>query len=85
MKRFAYFYFMKNDPEKIAKNVAAHIKHWKRSALPDYLGGPFSDRSGGLISFSEESPEEAVALVLNDPFIASNLVEQKWLKEWSVE
>ena len=85
MKRFAFFYFMKNEPEKIGQNVAAHIEHWKVSELPDYLGGPFSDRSGGLISFSAESAEKAESMVQGDPFVSAGLLAQKWLKEWSVE
>ena len=85
MSRFAYFYFMKNDPEGIGKAIAAHVEHWKSSALPDYMGGPFADRSGGLISFSARSPEQADLLVRNDPFVTADLIAQKWLKEWQVE
>lgn len=85
MTRFAFFYFMRSEPEKIRKNVAAHMAYWKGLALPDYLGGPFADRSGGLISFSAGNAEEADSLVRNDPFITTDLVAQLWLKEWSIE
>ena len=85
MRRFAYFYFMRNEPEGIGRTIKAHVEHWQSSALTDYVGGPFSDRSGGLISFSAESSEQADSLVRNDPFVVADLVAQKWLKEWQVE
>ncbi len=85
MRRFAYFYFMRNEPEGIGRAIGAHVEHWKSSSLPDYIGGPFADRSGGLISFSAESLEQAGSLVQNDPFVVADLVAQKWLKEWQVE
>ncbi len=85
MKRFAYFYFMKSEPDGIGRTIRAHAKHWQGSALTDYMGGPFSDRSGGLISFSAKDSEQADSLVRNDPFVIANLVAQKWLKEWQVE
>ncbi|MFQ5507100.1 MAG: YciI family protein [Planctomycetota bacterium] len=85
MKRFAYFYFMKDEPEGIGRTVEAHVEHWQGSALRDYAGGPFADRSGGLVSFSAESAEQADSLVRNDPFVLADLVAEKWLKEWQVE
>ena len=85
MKRFAYFYFMKNEPDGIGQTIRAHVEHWQGSGLADYMGGPFSDRSGGLISFSAKDSEQADSLVRNDPFVVANLVAQKWLKEWEVE
>ncbi len=84
-KRFAYFYFMKNDPDKIAKTVTLHINYWKESDTDDYLGGPFSDRSGGLISFTANSIEEATNTILKDPFILEDLLSERWIKEWRVE
>jgi uncharacterized protein YciI len=53
--------------------------------LPGYLGGPFSDRSGGLITFESESIEKAEQLVAGDPFLRRGLVEGRWLKGWIVD
>jgi uncharacterized protein YciI len=53
--------------------------------LPGYLGGPFSDRSGGLITFESESIEKAEQLVAGDPFLSRGLVEGRWLKGWIVD
>jgi hypothetical protein len=36
-----------------------HAAYWHELRLPEYVGGPFADRSGGLISF--EAPVEGSA------------------------
>jgi uncharacterized protein YciI len=84
-KRFVYFYFNRFDPEKIRRSVPAHVEYWQTASLEDYAGGPFGDRTGGLISFSAPSLEEATAIVLQDPFIQEDLIDQKWIKEWILE
>jgi uncharacterized protein YciI len=48
------------------------------------VGGPFADRTGGLISFEASSLPEATALIEQDPFVREDLIEQRWLKEWKV-
>ncbi len=82
---FAYIYFMKNEPEKIQTVVPAHVAYWKGHKLKGYLGGPFVDRSGGLITFEAQSLETASNLIMNDPFVVEDLLENKWIKEWIVE
>ena len=84
-RRFVYFYFNRNEPEKIRQAVPAHIQYWKVANLQGYLGGPFSDRTGGLISFAASSLEEAVEIIQQDPFVVEGLIKQKWIKEWIVE
>ena len=84
-QRFIYFYFNRNEPEKTRQVVPAHVQYWQ-SVNPDgYLGGPFADRSGGSISFVASSLEEAIAIIMQDPFVIKDLIEQKWIKEWIVE
>jgi uncharacterized protein YciI len=73
---------MKNDSEKIRDLVPEHIKYWSENRPVNYSGGPFSDRSGGLILFNAESIEKATELAMNDPFIIQKLIETKWVKEW---
>ncbi len=85
MKRYAYFYFMKDEPDRIRNVVPDHIKYWEDQQLSQYLGGPFADRRGGLISFAAPHDKEAELLVLNDPFVKQGLVDSKWVKEWLVE
>ncbi len=85
MKIFAYFYFMKQEPEKVQQLAPQHIKHWRTNIFDYYQGGPFADWSGGLITFSRENLEEATKLVDEDPFIKEDLLAQYWLKEWVVE
>ena len=82
LKQFAFFYLMKNEPQKIGSIIPAHISYWDEVKAPNYSGGPFSDRSGGLILFEAKSFEEASQIALNDPFITQNLIETHWLKEW---
>lgn len=84
-KRFVYFYFNRFEPEKIRQVVPAHVEYWQTASLKDYAGGPFGDRTGGLISFSASSLEEATAIALQDPFIKEDLIDQKWIKEWVPE
>jgi hypothetical protein len=49
------------------------------------LGGPFADRSGGLITFEGASVEEAERLVSDDPFVREDLLETHWVKEWTID
>ena len=84
-RRFVYFYFNRNAPEKIRQVVPAHIKYWKTANIQGYMGGPFADRTGGLISFVASNAEEAVEMIQQDPFIVEDLIDQKWMKEWVLE
>ena len=56
--RFAYFYFMSGDPDRVRATVPRHVAHWSGLGLNDYLGGPFEDRTGGLITFSARDVTE---------------------------
>lgn len=47
-KRFAYFYFMKNDPEKIQQVVPLHINYWKECDFKNHVGGPFCGQVRGI-------------------------------------
>ena len=84
-RRFVYFYFNRNQPEKIRQVVPAHVLYWQTAKLPGYRGGPFADRTGGLISFVASSLEEAEEIIRQDPFILEGLIDQKWIKEWKPE
>ena len=84
-KKFAFFYFMKNEPEKIGPVVPEHIAYWKNLNLDAYTGGPFDDRSGGLITFQAENLDEAIDRVGNDPFISNDLLTDQWIKAWMVD
>ena len=83
--RFAYVYFMKDEPAGVRGVAPEHAAYWQRLGPRGYLGGPFSDRSGGLISFEAESGEEAEELAAKDPFRREGLIESYWLKEWQAE
>jgi uncharacterized protein YciI len=83
--RFSYFYFMTDEHERAAAVAPEHVAYWRGLSLPDYLGGPFDDRSGGLITFEAESAAEAEALVAQDPFLREGLLDQHWLKSWLPE
>jgi uncharacterized protein YciI len=83
--RVAYLYLMKDQPDAVRAVVPAHASYWRGLELPGYVGGPFDDRSGGLITFEVESTEQADDLVANDPFVRESLLESRWLKTWQVE
>jgi uncharacterized protein YciI len=81
--RYAYLYFMKDDPDRIRDAVPSHVAHWHQQQLPGYLGGPFEDRTGGLITFQAEDDEQASRAVDSDPFLREDLLEAFWLKHWT--
>jgi hypothetical protein len=39
------------------------------------VGGPFADRSGGLITFDADSLEQAAGIIAADPFVQEERVE----------
>ena len=80
--RFAYVYFMKPEPDRVRAIAPDHAAYWQQLALRDYRGGPFADRSGGLITFNAESPERAEEVVSEDPFLRERLLERHSVKEW---
>jgi uncharacterized protein YciI len=84
-KRFVYFYFMKEEPDRIRAIVPSHVEYWRGLELAGHTGGPFADRSGGLITFEAESIQAATRIATDDPFVREDLLEDKWIKEWAVE
>ncbi len=84
-KRFVFFYFMKKEPEKIKAAVPAHIEYWTNLRLNKYLGAPFADRTGGLITYEAKDMDQAEKITGNDPFVVQGLLESKWIKEWVVK
>jgi uncharacterized protein YciI len=73
--RVAYFYFMKQEADRVRAAAPGHASYWQRLTLADYRGGPFADRSGGLIVFDSESKEHAERLVSGDPFLREGLLD----------
>jgi hypothetical protein len=80
--RFVYCYWMTEDPGEIQRTAAEHAAYWLRLGLPEYVGGPFGDRSGGLITFEAPAKERADQLVSDDPFQRAGLIGDWWLKVW---
>jgi YCII-related domain len=83
--RFAYFYLMKADPDGVRLVAPRHASYWRHLGLAHYTGGPFADRTGGLITFDAADVAEAERAVRGDPFILEGLVGAKWLKRWTTE
>jgi uncharacterized protein YciI len=81
-ERFAYFYFMRRDPKRVSSVAPLHTAHWRNLAPSGYEGGPFQDRSGGLITFKANDLEQAQAAVAGDPFLKEDLLAEHWLKRW---
>jgi uncharacterized protein YciI len=80
--RFAFFYLMKDDPNRVRVAVPRHVSHWRELRLTGYLGGPFEDRTGGLIMFETDDRGQAERAVETDPFVEEGLIDAFWLKEW---
>lgn len=85
MIRMVYFYFKKNVPQQIAALAPEHAAYWQVQGLAHYSGGPFEDRSGGLITFSVDNLDHAQQPVRDDPFIKAGVLEQHWIKVWKTE
>jgi uncharacterized protein YciI len=71
--------------EKIQQIVPLHVEYWGKYKSKNYLGGPFADRSGGLIIFDSMYIDNATDIIKNDPFNINDLLETRWLKEWMPE
>jgi uncharacterized protein YciI len=83
--RILYFYVMRDTPDRVRTVAPSHATYWRELGLGHYLGGPFADRSGGLITFQAGSLPEAEQLVFDDPFVQEDLLEQRWVKEWAID
>jgi uncharacterized protein YciI len=85
LMKIVYFYSMKHEPDAIRAVAPAHAAYWRDLGLREYVGGPFADRSGGLITFAAGSAEEAERLITADPFSVEGLLEDSIVKEWTPE
>lgn len=83
--RFLYLYLMRDAPDRVRAVAPKHASYWKELGLQEYLGGPFADRSGGLITFETASAEEAERLVAEDPFVRNDLLARHWVREWLID
>ena len=83
--QYAYFYLMRADATGVPEAVPAHVAHWRGLGLDGYVGGPFEDRTGGLITFRAEEPSWAEQAVTTDPFVGRGLLAAHWLKRWTPE
>jgi len=82
MKKYVFIYFLVENTDIIRKSLGQHILYWKNLELEYYANGPFTDKTGGLIIFSAESPEKAGDIIAEDPLVEAGAVKQYWLKEW---
>jgi len=83
--RILYFYVMRDTPDRVRTVAPRHVAYWRELRPDHYLGGPFADRSGGLITFEAGSLAEAGQLVADDPFVQEDLLERRWVKEWAID
>ena len=80
-----YFYLMTNDASDVQLVAPQHAAYWRDLRLPGYRGGPFEDRSGGLITFEAPDLSTAEELVTGDPFVRNGLIATRWVKTWLTE
>jgi uncharacterized protein YciI len=78
---WAYLYFMKDKATRVREVAPHHAEYWRDTGSAE-RGGPFSDRSGGLIIFDAADEGAAGQMVADDPFQRAALLEQWWLKAW---
>lgn len=82
---FAYIYVMRDEPERVRAVAPSHAAYWRGLGLSGYLGGPFEDGIGGLITFEAEDHDRARRLVEADPFVQEDLLEERSLRGWLPE
>jgi uncharacterized protein YciI len=83
--QFVFFYLMRESAPELRDAVPAHVAYWRGTGLDGYLGGPFADRSGGLITFRAADARAASAIVERDPFVLRGLLRERYVKEWLPE
>ena len=83
--RIVHFYSMRQEPDRVRAIAPEHVAYWHGLGLRGFLGGPFADRSGGLITFEADSVDEAERAVAGDPFIREELLESSVVKQWVPE
>jgi uncharacterized protein YciI len=83
--RITYLYWMKDDPDRVRTVAPEHAAYWRNLGLPGYVGGPFADRSGGLITIDAVSLEQAAGIIAADPFVQEELLESSVVKQWMPE
>ena len=83
--KIVHVYWMKREPDRVRSIAPEHVAYWHGLGLHGYLGGPFVDRSGGLITFEADSVREAEDAVAGDPFVREDLLESSIVKQWLPE
>jgi uncharacterized protein YciI len=73
---------MKGPQAQIIEAAPQHAAYWRSLNLTGYAGGPFEDRSGGLIIFDTPAERRAEQLVAGDPFQRRGLIDDWWLRVW---
>jgi uncharacterized protein YciI len=81
-RQFVFFYIMKDEEKRIRDIIPAHVGYWKKQLSANHAGGPFSDRSGGMILFEAMDHDSARQLTHRDPFVIEHVIEKSWIKEW---
>jgi len=76
---------MRDDPDRVRAVAPEHAGYWRDLGLPGYVGGPFTDRSGGLITFDADSLKQAEGIIAADPFVLEELLESSVVKQWMPE
>lgn len=84
MKKFVYVYSMVDKPERIEQLRSQHLTYWKEQNVKNFIGGTFSDNSGGLITFETDDYGNALGIAACDPYVLGNVVAVGKIKEWVV-
>lgn len=83
--RIVYVYWMSDEAGRVGTVAPRHAAYWRALGLREYLGGPFADRSGGLITFEASSLEQAERTIADDPFVQERFLESSTVKQWMPE
>jgi hypothetical protein len=82
--RVLHFYTMKQEPERVRAVGPRHAEYWRRVGAHRYQGGPFDDRSGGLITFEVDLARRLSGSSRPTPSF-EDLLESSLVKQWVVD
>jgi uncharacterized protein YciI len=78
---WVYVYLMRDEAARVREVAPQHAQYWSETGSAE-RGGPFSDRSGGLIIFDAADEDAAERMVAADAFQREALLEEWWLNAW---
>ena len=82
--RFAYLYFMQDEPDRVRAVAPQHAAYWQAIAADGLDDFRWFTVNAMKSAFEASSRERAEMMTAHDPFARHGLLGRHWLKEWDV-